>query len=165
MKSSWQAAKNSINPCGEEPDHRRKTLLESLGDRYRRFAAIAFIVGSTSAPMLNQWVGSWLSVAYMIIMFALAITDVTFYRAIKAINLATMSVDEVYQRIMSLRRRHLVSVVVAAPFVLGWILWFAFSIDDPYMTWGIVCGAITGLAMGLYVLSRFMSDYRAALDN
>lgn len=166
MKSSWQAAKNSINTgCVQQPDPRRKTSLGRLADRYRRFAAIAFIVGSTSAPLLNNIGGAWLAVAYMMIMFALAVTDLSFYRAIKAIDLVTMSVDEVYRRTLALRRRHIISVVVAAPFVLGWIVWFGFKMDDPYMRWGIVSGAVVGFAMGLCVLGRFMSDYREVLDN
>lgn len=166
LKSSWQAAKNAINTGHvQQPDPRGKTSLGRLAERYRRFATIAFIVGSTSAPMFNHIAGAWLAVAYMVIMFALAVTDLSFYRAIKAIDPVTMSVDEVYRRTLALRRRHIISVVVAAPLVLGWIVWFGFTMDDPYMTWGIVSGAVVGFTIGLCVLSRFMSDYREVLDN
>lgn len=165
MKSSWQAAKNAIN-TGDIPqyDRRRKTSLDRLADRYRRFAMLAFVVGMTSGIALNNLAGPWLCVSYMLIMIGLGFTDMAFSRAIRAIDVVTMSVNEVYRRTMTLRRRHLMCVATAMPVVLGWMVWLGFTIDDPYMTWGVVVGAVTGLILGVIQLMRFMADYREVLD-
>lgn len=165
MKSQWQEGKDALRSAGTLPDRRRKTSLARLADRYFRMASMALIAGSCALLPLYRIGGLGLALAYLGLMLTAAAIDFSFYRAVCAIRPARMSVDEVYRRTLTLRRRHLQSIALLLPMALTWVLFFVWAnCDDRYMMYGVATGGVVGLVCGLNVLRRFLSDYRDALE-
>lgn len=164
MKPRWQSARRAINP-GKEFGNRRRTSLQRLADRYRRFALLALLmIGLNMSPLL-QFCPPECIIGFVLIMLAASAMDFYLMYSIRSIDPSTMSVHDVLFRIMDCRKKHLTFVVVGLPCVFLWCLYLGYSHRlDVYFLGGIISGGVIGLALGIRVLLRFLDDYSAALE-
>ncbi len=152
----------------EAMDGRRKTALDDLARRYRRFAiaAMIFIVAfplamhghpSPISPLYTTWV-----IVFGVLYFGTASAmDWWLYRQVTEIDVSHMTVEEVAERSAFCRKRHLQFVCVLLPMALGFVAFFLYcTLDSPYVIAGGIAGFIVGALLGLRQLRRFLSDYR-----
>lgn len=164
IKPRWQSARQAINP-GQEFDNRRRTSLQRLADRYRRFALLALVLTGVNIPALIQFCSLECIVGFVLIMLASSAMDFYLMLCIRSIDPSAMPVHDVLFRIMDCRRKHLTFVAVALPCVFLWCAYLGYSHRlDVYFLGGIVSGGMIGLAIGIRMLLRFLDDYRAALE-
>lgn len=166
MKSQWQSARDAMRVDDRpRPEYRRSTSLQRLARRYWLLACIALVVAATGSWAVYELAGEELAIGYALLMLLLSLTDFAFYYAVTQIDPASMRVEEVYRRAMTLRKRHLQTLLFSVPAVLGWVAWFAWSsLTDRTMVAAITAGAAVGAVIGLNVLRRFMNDYREAME-
>ena len=167
MKSSWDSAKKSINTENDGcPESNRRTALQRLGDKYRRFSIFSIIM-AFCGPSIMQNAGidsPWIIAGYMILLAGAALTDHILANSIKAIDLSAMPVAEVLERTLKCRKIHLLWLAVAMPFAIFWCAVMAYDVHaDIYLFYGICAGGVVGLIVGIRVLFRFLRDYRDAL--
>lgn len=151
-------------------DGRRRSSLQSLAQRYRRFSNIALVMIPWSILM---WVNPSFRIPYkgiiMIIWciyFAIASgMDRWLYYGIKSIDCAKMPIVEVARKTRLYRRRHLQFIAILLP-IAGIIVGaFIYYSDNIYMTASIIVGGILGAAIGYRQLLAFLADYRQLLQD
>lgn len=164
IKSRWQSAQRTINPQNEF-DNRRKTSLQRLADRYRRFALLALLLIGLNMSALYRFCPVEFIIGFVLIMLASSAMDFYLMHRISSIDLSRMPVHDVLQRIMDCRKRHLAFVVVAVPCAFFWCFGLAYVYRlDKYILIGVLSGCVIGFAIGIRILLRFLEDYRSALE-
>lgn len=149
---------------------RRRTALDNLARRYRRFSilglvmavvSIFYIFGDILPGERERWV--WLGfIAYFAIV---SVMDNWLYRGISSIDVAAMHVKEVTRLTLRYRRWHLIFIAILLPLAATLItLMLAAAGFELYFTFGAVAGLIVGLAIGLRQLLAFLSDYKTFLN-
>lgn len=155
------------NPIG---DLRRKTALQNLAQRYRRFAIMALCVMPASFSFFNRHIysptwGLWSFIVFNTVMIAGSIFDWWLYRQISSISVATMPVIDVVKKAWICRKRHLQFIAIFLPVDLLFIgLLYAASDRSIYFTCGIIAGFVFGTTIGLKNLFRFLADYKEVLN-
>lgn len=164
MKPQWQSAQKSIKP-GQGLDSQRRTSLQRLADRYRRFAWLALLMIPLNLPTLYRLQSLWLGLGFALIMAAASIMDFYLLERITATDLTHMPVRDVLFRIMDCRKKHMTFVFLAIPCVFLWIFALVYLYrPDEYFVIGVLSGGSIGLLIGSRVLYQFLRDYREALD-
>lgn len=172
LKKDWQNADVSI-PRGSNEyntiiNGRRKTALDRLADRYKRFSmvGVALILLSISW-CFNEHIfpGNTLfriiiAVSFALYALAASIMDRWLYLGILSIDVATMPVAEVIRKALFYRKRHLQFIAVLLPWVTVVISAIAWNDSNLYFRLGIIVGVIAGMAIGIIQLMNFLSDYR-----
>lgn len=145
---------------------KRTTSLDLLIRTYRRFSLLAIfcIFGSFSFYKLIQREELNASPAIVVLFIAtMALSsgvDYYLYRALKRIDLLTMTVSEVSQRATACRRIHLISQLVLLPMAIIFITLAAIGATTEALRWGLITGAIFGMIVGINVWLRIMRTYR-----
>lgn len=172
IKQNWHQGRRALRsslPEGRELETliNRRTALERLAERYRRFMRLAFVF----APVSLSWTlnplfeGPWQIpfAVYMVVYFLVAaMMDRSLLRGISAIDVFNMPFSEVVDKALECRKRHLRYMAVTLPMALvmiGFLGWL-FSGEEALLL-GMVLGAAVGFSIGLYQLFRFMGDYRS----
>lgn len=164
IKDCWRETRISSNLSF---DDRRRTALERLACRYRWFATMALLLCLYCPLTVARYINDpTLRLTTMIVFTVYLLTcsamDWYLYSCIRAINVASMSVSDVLMRAMQCRKRHLQFVAILVPcacVILG-LLFYGFD-PNPYMLWGMITGAVVGLAIGTVQLRRFLRDYKS----
>lgn len=175
LRNSWRMTKDSLSEnhrISEQVniDEKKKTCLQRLATRYKRFSltALAFILispgwiinlrlfGDHTLVMLILWC------AYFSIV---SISDYWFYNGIKKLDIVSISVDELIRRLIFYRKRHLQFIILFLPFVIGMIVYMSMIVSDTGFIFSIIIGAFIGLVLGSRCLIRFLSDYEQALSD
>lgn len=167
-ENDWRSAKIRTNSNSSDISNlRRFTALQSLAQRYRRFALLSLMM-LVYTPLLSlghifpEEGKVWIVALGCVYFMTASLMDLWLYRGIKGIDLAEMSVSEVLERAMFLRKRHLQFILVLLPLAFMWIaLIVSYVTDDRFFLWGIITGAAVGFIIGLYHLARFLDDYRS----
>lgn len=144
----------------------RKTALQRLAERYKRFYCMSFIVAAlwivfSLNPVFGAiptWIILTVGTTYFLLAGAL---DTMLYNKICDIDVLSMSVKEVIHRARAARRFHLRCMIALIPFalvVLGLLVWSG-SGNEGFM-YGAAAGFMVGVAIGVYQLNKFMRDYR-----
>ena len=147
--------------------NQRKTALENLAERYKRFAILgtAMILVSTcylNAHIFPEPYNIILACGMMVYFAIAAMMDWWLYRGVKSIDIYRESVSEVSRRARYYRRRHLQFMAVLVPIMIALlVVMFTATISNRYMTAGLIAGALFGLVIGLFALTRFMDEYRS----
>ncbi len=155
------------NPIG---DLRRKTALQNLARRYRRFAIMALCVIPASFSFLNSHIyspkfGLWSFIVFNSVMISASIFDWWLYRQISSISVATMPVIDVVKKAWICRKRHLQFIAIFLPVDLLFVgLLYAASDRNIAFTCGIIAGFVAGLTIGLKNLYRFLADYKEVFN-
>lgn len=172
LKKDWQSSNVAIQGESNSYDSiingKRRTALENLAERYRRFSniALALILLSFSwvfNPNMfpdNNRLRIAVGVAFAIYALIGSIMDRWLYQGIRGIDVVTMPVSEVIHKALFYRKRHLQFIAILLPIVLAIIGVIAWSMDNVYFRLGILIGFIIGTAIGLRQLMAFLSDYR-----
>lgn len=173
LKKSWEDTK--FEPLGEQQRAeiiagKRRTALQQLADRYRWFSNIALpmmvlipFVGFNNvlnlAPLGWKLAWSIFAVSY----FGLcSLMDRWLYKGVSRIDCATMTVNEVSEKAMYYRKRHLQFIIVLVPMAIIMIGGLFYLTDrNEYFLYGCIVGGIIGLVIGLRQFLCFMSEYKA----
>lgn len=173
FRSAWLAMQSRIDnlekQCGQnrekEMNYNRKTSLDSLADRYRRFAILGIAMTLCCSGLFNHVVpfGAYRFTPYIMAAYFLLASVMDWYlmKGIKSIDVNTMSVNKVCSMVKHYKKRHHQFMIVLIPICITILTLFicAFA-SDRYMVGGVICGAILGLIVGLSQYNKFMSDYR-----
>ena len=172
LRKDWQDANVAIRSESDSYESivngKRKTALQNLADRYKRFSVMGIILILLSMSYMfnpNIFPGnmSWrigLSIAFALYALTASVMDRWLYNGIRSIDVVTMPVREVIGKALFYKKRHLQFIAVLLPFVLAIIGAFAWKGDNIYFRLGILIGFIAGTAMGIFHLMNFLSDYR-----
>lgn len=173
LRKDWQDANVAIRSESDSYDSivngKRKTALQNLAERYKRFSimGIVLIMLSTSYifnPNIFPGNMSWrigIGIAFAIYALTASVMDRWLYNGIRSIDVVTMPVKEVIGKALFYKKRHLQFIAVLLPFVLAIIGVFAWKGDNLYFRLGILVGFIAGTAIGIFQLMNFLADYRA----
>lgn len=153
---------------------KRSTALQRLIARYKWFSAMAlFFTFAFPFMTLGAFINSGVTgtrlysffvfvAAYFLLCSAM---DRWLARALKEIDLATMSVSEVCSRAFHCRRMHLRFILILLPLAFILLGWMAYLVHAELpIVYGMIAGGIAGLIIGILQLRRFLKDYRALLD-
>ena len=172
LKKDWQDINVDIHTESNSYDRiingKRRTALENLAERYRRFSnmALGLIFLSFSWVLNpNMFPDNYrlrITVGVLFALFALvaSIMDRWLYQGIQGINVFAMPVSQVIHKALFFRKRHLQFIAILLPVVLALIGFIAWSMDNLYFRLGILLGFIIGTAIGLRQLFAFLADYR-----
>lgn len=175
-RKDWQNANVYISRDSNSYDSiingKRKTALQNLADRYKRFSIMGVILIMLSLSYCfnpNIFPGDirwriFLSVAFALYALTASVMDHYLYNGIRSIDVVTMPVKEVIGKALFYRKRHLQFIAVLLPFVFAIIGAFAWKGDNIYFRLGILVGFIVGAAIGIFQLMSFLSDYRAIIS-
>ncbi|MDE7402049.1 MAG: hypothetical protein K2M87_01405 [Muribaculaceae bacterium] len=176
---------NDIQKCWNETkfhnfesgaSKKRQTALQSLADRYRRFSRMALIFAILSPcwmfgllrHSLNTTdISAYLFQAYMVLYFLLAFfMDKWLAKGISKINVAEISVAEVCRLAYYYRKKHFQFIAILLPLAIILIVWLAMLLStEKYLIYGVVTGALVGIAIGAYKLSQFLEEYRDIISD
>ncbi|MDE6480143.1 MAG: hypothetical protein K2L45_07710 [Muribaculaceae bacterium] len=172
LKKDWQNSNVAIQSESNSYDRiingKRRTALENLADRYRRFSNVALALILLSFSWIlnpNMFPDNYrlriaVGVAFAIFALVASIMDRWLYQGIQGIDVVAMPVSQVIQKALFYRKRHLQFIAILLPAVLAIIGFIAWSMDNLYFRLGILIGFITGTALGLRQLFAFLADYR-----
>lgn len=169
LRQNWREARFHApqnNSIDDIIAGRRRTALQRLADRYRRFSNIALIMLLCIPIAFRSQIYPAESRLPLSIMFGVYFLlcsgiDRWLYHGISHIDCATMPVATVSELALFYRRRHLQSIILLVPlaiFNVGMMVYYL--TDDEWMIAAISAGVIIGLALGIRALLRFMNDYR-----
>lgn len=176
LRKDWQDADVAIrresNTYQNIINGKRKTALQNLADRYKRFSTMGIILILLSMsymfnPNIIPGDPTWrigIGIAFALYALTASVMDCWLYNGIRSIDVVTMPVKEVIGKALFYRKRHLQFIAVLLPFVLAIIGAFAWKGDNIYFRIGILVGFIAGTAMGIFHLMNFLSDYRAIIS-
>ncbi|MDE5871288.1 MAG: hypothetical protein K2H22_05065 [Muribaculaceae bacterium] len=176
LRKDWQDANIAIRRESDSYDDiingKRKTALQNLADRYKRFSIMGVILIMLSLSYCfnpNIFPGDlrWriiTSVAFALYAFTASVMDRWLYNGVKSIDVITMPVAEVIRKALFYKKRHLQFIAVLLPFVLAIIGAIAWKGDNIYFRLGILVGFIAGTAIGIFQLMNFLADYRVIIS-
>lgn len=171
LKKKWQETRigrGDDNKLEEIISGKRRTALQNLALRYKRFSIFSLIM-IISCPVLlglsdilPDTTAKWIVLALMGVYFlTVSIMDNWLYEGVKSIDCVTMPVTEVISKAAYYRAWHLKFVMILIPvalLILGGLAWVATS--DRYFLMGMAAGALVGIALGTRQFRKFMADYR-----
>lgn len=175
ITTTWQAA--GSNNSGNSPfngfDPKRRTALDRLADKYRRFYTMALVMAPVSLmlfgnshmmPDLRHRI--LVGVTFFIYFFICFLMDRYLYHGIRDIDCYTMTVRQVTEKALKLKKFHLRGIMYLLPmalFVFGLLL-YMFDFEF-YFTLGVCAGALVGGAIGFYQYKEFMKEYHTLIDD
>ena len=172
MKKNWQDINVTIpgKPGSYEAiiNGKRKTALQNLAERYKRFSVMGIVLILLSAsycfnPSIFPGDFRWrifMGVSFGIYALIASVMDMWLYNGIQSIDIVRMPVTEVIAKALFYKKRHLQFIAVLLPIVLGIIGAIAWKSDNIYFRLGILFGFIIGSATGVFHLLNFLADYR-----
>ena len=175
LRKDWQDASVSIRRNSESYESiingKRRTALDNLAERYRRFSNLALILILMSFTWIfnpsmfpdNHSLGIVVGVSFAVYALICSVMDRWLYQGIRSIDVVAMPVSEVIRKALFYRKRHLQFIAILLPIVLAIIGVMAWSMDNLYFRLGILVGFITGTAIGLRQLFAFLADYRTII--
>lgn len=177
IKKAWLAMGESLGtqptPDNNPEDlNRKKTALDSLCDKYRRFWSISLLMTFSSFLIfshklavethLNFLVGA-LFAAFFLITFCM---DFWLWNGIRSIDPLRMGVAEVAEKSMFYRKRHLQFMAFLIPLALALLCFtgYVYSLEI-YFLIGMIIGAALGVIIGVNQFREFMKEYRKLRDH
>ena len=148
----------------------RRTALENLAHRYKRFSILGLVMIPVSLCYANVDLfphpyNIIISIGMMIYFALCSILDLWLYRGIKSIDIYSESVVDVSRKARFYRRRHLQFIaILIVPLIILLSLMFICNIKDIYILISMIAGLLVGLIIGLFALSRFMNEYKNLTD-
>ncbi len=176
IKKTWkEAAERLDRPSQDEFEMRlrrnKETALESLALKYRRFSRMAFMlmIACSFYMLPNQlFTGNlriWVALGFAVYAGTCSCMDYWLYKGVSSIDCYTMTVSEVVGKAMYYRRKHLLFIAILLPWVFSLIAFMAYASDfNKYFTYGMIIGAVAGIAIGYKKYLEFMAEYRKITD-
>lgn len=172
LRKDWQdtnvAIRTESNSYDKIINGNRRTALENLAERYRRFSNLALVLILLSFSWIfnptmfpeNPQLRIAVGVSFAIYTLICSIMDRWLFQGIRSINVVSMPVSEVIHKALFYRKRHLQFIAILLPIVLAIIGAMAWSMNNLYFRLGILFGFIAGTAIGIRQLMAFLADYR-----
>lgn len=179
MDTMFQAWKNWVKTTSDEnlrniyenlqnPD--RRTSLENLARRYKRFGIVGLLMVPVSLCYLHTGIFAEpynviISVSLMVYFAICAAMDFWLFRGITGIDIYRESVSEVSRKVRYYRRKHLQFITVLVPLMIAVLtVMFISQFDNITVLTGLIAGALVGLVIGLTMLSKFLAEYNILLN-
>lgn len=173
LRNSWRALRRDLNdmPVTCLPSIRRKTVLERLVARYRRFEVMEVVL-----LVLMPWcickleiesaVWKWMIIGlYELLMLISLLVDHWLAGRLQRIDVENMPVVEVIRRCALARKRHLQFVMYCFPVALLAVFLIIFAMGaDKTLIICVCTGAGLGLIIGSLLLREFLRDYRSLMS-
>ncbi len=176
LRKDWQEANVAIRRESNSFDSiingKRRTALENLAERYRRFSNLGLTLILLSFTWIfnpsmfpdNHRLRIAVGVSFAVYALIASIMDRWLYQGIRSMDIVAMPVSEVIRKALFYRKRHLQFIAVLLPIVLALIGAIAWSMDNLYFRLGVLVGFLTGTAIGLRQLFAFLADYRTIIS-
>ena len=176
LRKDWQNTNVSLSSGSDAYasiiNGKRRTALDNLAERYRRFSVIALTLILLSFTWIfnpnmfpdNPRLRIAVGVSFAVYALIGSVMDRWLYLGIRSIDVVAMPVSEVIRKALFYRKRHLQFIAVLLPIVLTIIAVMAWSMDNLYFRLGILFGLIAGIAIGLHHLFAFLADYRTIIS-
>ena len=176
LRKDWQDTNVSLSHGSDAYasiiNGKRRTALDNLAERYRRFSVIALTLILFSFTWIfnpnmfpdNPRLRIAVGVSFAVYALIGSVMDRWLYQGIRSIDVVAMPVSEVIRKALFYRKRHLQFIAVLLPIVLTIIAVMAWSMDNLYFRLGILIGLIAGIAIGLHHLFAFLADYRTVIS-
>ena len=153
FKDEWRKATMEINPSAAQP----KDALSPKGRTSLAMLGAALYV--TDFPM-----PAWLVLCFEAYFLLASTMDYWLYRRIRDIDCSVMKVEEVLRLTMRYRKRHLQFMLILMPMAVALLIGMGIYLrSDRSVIYGMIAGALIGLAIGIRYLIEFMRDYRRVL--
>ena len=173
IKKTWrEGATKLYRPTSDDYEiiyrQRKDTALETLARKYKRFSMIGLAMVFCSFA----WMGAHLPfhseeikitiTAVMAVYFAIcSLIDHWLYKGVSSIDCFTMPVQEVIEKAMYYRKKHLQSIMLLLPMAICLVGLMAYGLSgDRYLLYGMAAGGLIGLLLGSMQFMDFMSEYR-----
>ena len=149
---------------------RRRTALDNLARRYRRFSILGLVMAVVSifyifGDILPGDKGRWVWLCFAAYFATVSVMDNWLYRGIRSIDVAAMPVEEVTRLTLRYRRWHLIFIAILLPLAAALLTMMLATVGfELHFTLGAVAGLIVGLAIGLRQLLAFLADYKTMLN-
>lgn len=169
LKRKWKETRFNnpgINQMESVVNGKRHTALQRLADRYKRFSIVGVLLSAYSICLMFNHIFPEQSRLYIGILFLFgtsvsATVDYNLYKRVKRLNVAEMNTSEIIREIYSVRKIHLLYLFFGIPWAATTIGYIAYCCaENAYLMWGILCGTIIGLCIGIYNLLQFLHDFR-----
>lgn len=169
MRESWRGIMPSAKNEGLDPSilSSRRTALDRLGERYRRFYTIGFVFCLVSwvyygSQIFPEGMRLGLCASLSAYFLLVACMDLWLYQGVKTIDVFRMNVREVASKAIFYKKRHHQFMLVLIPLAITLLvlIGMAFS-DNEYALWGAGVGFLAGIALGASEYLKFMADYRS----
>lgn len=141
-----------------------KSAQQELADQYRRFSVIAPLLGVTVVLSGSRVFGIWTLLFFAAYFLIAGAMDSYLCRGIKSIDVNTMGVEEVAVKARKYKRIHHYCQVVLISMCIPILITMFDAYPGVYYRWGMVAGAIVGLAIGLSLYFKMMRNYRDMID-
>ena len=176
LKKDWQDANVAIRRESDSYESiisgKRRTALQNLAERYKRFSVMGFVLIMLSMSYCfnpNIFPGnlSWrigMGVAFGLYALTASVMDLWLYNGVRTIDVFTMPVKEVIGKALFYKKRHLQFIAVLLPFVLAIIGAIVWKSENLYFRLGILAGFIIGVPIGIKHLMDFLADYRTIIS-
>lgn len=173
IKQTWQQAACRMFVPG--PDdlvriyrQRKETALERLARKYRSFSIMSLVMTFVSLLWLfsvsleiKESMRGPLTIVMMIYFATCSLLDYRLYKGVSGIDCYTMSVEEVINKALYYRKKHIECIIFLIPFVIVVIAAMVYAFGaDTYIIYGMVAGFVGGLAIGIRHYIDFMSQYK-----
>lgn len=134
---------------------------QSLVKKYRMFSIIGPVMATVILVLYREWLPLTLRIAIAAYFITAGLMDMYLCRGIGSIDYNSLGVAEVASRALLYRKRHhqFMAILITMCVPLLYLLIMEFS-ENVYAFWGCIAGAITGLAAGVIIYRKIMSDYR-----
>ena len=175
FKDEWRKATMEINPSAAQPKDalspKGRTSLDRLASRYLGFSRMSFCVSVATPAMLGAALyvtdfpmPAWLVLCFEAYFLLASTMDYWLYRRIRDIDCSVMKVEEVLRLTMRYRKRHLQFMLILMPMAVALLIGMGIYLrSDRSVIYGMIAGALIGLAIGIRYLIEFMRDYRRVL--
>lgn len=173
IKKTWrEGATRLYRPTPDDYEgmyrDRKETALETLARKYKRFS----MVGLAMVFCSFGWMGAHLPFhseemkftvsGVMAVYFAIcSLIDHWLYKGVSSIDCYRMSVQEVIEKAMYYRKKHLQSMMLLLPMALCVVGLMGYGLSgDRYLLYGMAAGGLAGILIGTIQFREFMSEYR-----
>ncbi|WP_289158745.1 hypothetical protein [uncultured Muribaculum sp.] len=137
-----------------------KSAQQRLADTYRRFSIVAILLVPTLILGQLRFLDWKLLLGFAVYFLIASGMDFYLYRGIKGLDLNEMGVDAVAEKARHYKKVHhccqIVLISMCVPLLAGMFM----SQTEEYFRWGMLCGLVIGVAIGLSLYIKMMRNYK-----
>lgn len=137
-----------------------KSAQQRLAGTYRRFSIVALLLAPALLLGQLRFLDWKLLLGFAVYFLVASCMDFYLYRGIKGMNLNEMGVDAVAEKARHYKKVHhccqIVLISMCVPLLAGMFM----SQTEEYFRWGILCGLVIGVAIGLSLYIKMMKNYK-----
>lgn len=163
-----QLERDNARLTSELRESRLQPSLHRLAASYRNMSIVGWVMLALAYPFLYLiWAKIWpapvttILILWLLVFGFCVAEDTYLYLKVKAIDLASMSVEEVRLRAMKCRKTHLICQGILIPIAVAF-LWVLY-VQAPEGRWGMLIGGLIGGAFGIHKWLQIMRAYKSLM--